>query len=133
MDMISNNFMQKNKKIKDKNSNRLCKDTMSVLYSKTEVQLTRNKQQNTLKSKCKEMKKIVFVVFFFVFCCWLTAELQFDTNAAMGKVCSSCREELGSANNKQPTFQKALGATRKVSVGAGGLLRGRPSQRGNFK
>ena len=77
------------------------------------------------------MKKIVFVVF--VFCCWLTAELQFDTNAAMGKVCSSCREELGSANNKQPTFQKALGATRKVSVGAGGLLRGRPSQRGNFK
>ena len=52
----------------------------------------------------------------------LTAGLQFDTNAAMGKVCSSCREELGSANNKQPTFQKALGATRKVSVGAGGLL-----------
>ena len=64
-DMISNNFMPKNKKIKDKNSNRLCKDTMSVPYNKTEVQLTRNKQQNTTKNKCKEMKKIVFVVFLF--------------------------------------------------------------------
>ena len=64
----------------------------------------------------------------FCFLCFvvvlLTAVLRFDTNAAMGKVCSSCREELGSANNKQPTFQKALGATRKVSVGAAGLLNG---------
>ena len=107
---------------------------MSVPYNKTEVQLTRNKQQNTIKkTNAEKWKKLYLLFFFFVFCCWLTAELQFDTNAAMGKVCSSCREELGSANNKQPTFQKALGATRKVSVGAGGLLRGRPSQRDNFK
>ena len=67
------------------------------------------------------MKSFVFCFLCFVVAL-LTAVLRFDTNAAMGKVCSSCREELGSANNKQPTFQKALGATRKVSVGAAGLL-----------
>ena len=46
---------------------------MSVPYSKTEVQLTRNKQQNTIKNKCKDMKKISFVVF--VFLCFVVGLL----------------------------------------------------------
>ena len=101
---------------------------MSVPYSKTEVQLTRNKQKATKYKQIYKKRPTnckvdeIICILFFVFCCCLTAVLRFDTNAAMGKVCSSCREELGSANNKQPTFQKALGATRKVSVGAAGLL-----------
>ena len=66
MDMISNNFMQKNKKIKDKNSNRLCKDTMSVPYNKTEVQLTRNKQQNTIKKQMQRNEKNCICCFSFL-------------------------------------------------------------------